>query len=148
MTRRSVRLAVVCAGLGTACLLAGCGPTPVRGVKLKGQVVVDGKPLKPLPGERVWVTFERVGSWAGNPVIMTSATMQKDGTFVLEGQEKNGTPPGQYAVTLHGEFSSAEGENRFAGLFPEGKSPFVIDVTDAENQSFVIDLSRKTIAKE
>ena len=148
MTRRSVRLATVCTLLGAALLPSGCGPSPVRGVKVKGQVVVDGQPLKPLSGERVWVTFERTESWGGNPVIMTATTLQKDGTFVLEGQEKNGTPPGRYVVTIHGEFSSSDGENRFAGLFPNGKSPFIAEVTDAGEQSFVIDVARKTITKQ
>jgi hypothetical protein len=142
------RRAVVCLSLGVACLAAGCGPTPVRGAKVRGQVLVDGRPLKPLPGERVWVTFERTGAWGGNPVIMTAAPMQKDGTFVLEGQEGNGTPAGQYTVTLHGEFSSGEGENRFAALFPNGKSPFVVEVTDAGEQAFAIDLGQKTVARQ
>ena len=145
MTRQLIRLA---AGLALVCLVAGCGPSPVRGVKVRGQVLVDGQPLKPLPGERVWVTFERDGSWHGNPVIMTAATVQKDGTFALEGQEGNGTPAGKYTVTLHGEFSSGEGENRFAGLFPNGKSPFVVEVTDAGEQTFAIDLGKKTVARQ
>jgi hypothetical protein len=45
----SVRLAALLALVG---LTAGCGPSPVRGVKVRGQVVSEGKPLKPLPGER------------------------------------------------------------------------------------------------
>ena len=134
--------------LGVACLVAGCGPSPVRGVKVRGQVLVDGQPLTPLPGERVWVTFERTGAWGGNAVIMTAATVQKDGTFVLDGQEGNGTPAGQYTVTLHGEFTSSEGENRFSGLFPNGKSPFVVDVTESGDQAFVIDLAKKTVARQ
>jgi hypothetical protein len=51
-------------------------------------------------------------------------------------------------VTLHGEFSSSDGENRFAGLFPNGKSPFVAEVTDAPDQAFVTDVARKTIARQ
>ena len=137
-----------CALVGVALGLAGCGPSPVRGVKLQGQVLHDGKPLKPLSGERVWVTFEREGSGGGKQVIMTSAPMQKDGTFVLEGQEKQGTPPGRYTVTLHGDFTSGEGENRFAALFPEGISPFVVEVTDQPDQSFVIDVGKKTATKQ
>jgi hypothetical protein len=31
------------------------------------------------------VTFERTESWGGNAVIMTAATVQVDGAFVLGG---------------------------------------------------------------
>jgi hypothetical protein len=145
---RPVPLAAVAVAVALgAGLLVGCGPSPVRGVKVEGQVVVDGKPLKPLPGEHVWVTFERTEGWGGNPVIMTAAPMQKDGTFVLEGQEKNGTPPGRYTVRLHAEYSG-DGEDRFANLFPNGQSPFVAEVTDAAGQSFVIDVMKKTVSKQ
>lgn len=139
---------VVCSCLVVVCMLAGCGPGAVRGSKLKGQVQKDGEPLKPLPGERVWITFERIESGAGKRVIMTAGQVQKDGTFALEGQEKKGTPPGKYSVTIHGEFSSSEGKNRFEHLFPEGKSPFIAEVTNEEDQSFVIDVGKKTITKQ
>lgn len=133
--------------LGVACLLTGCGPGEVRGSKLSGKVLMNGQPLKPLPGERVWVTFERTDGGGGR-VIMTSGQVQKDGTFAIEGQEKKGTPAGKYSITLNGEYTSGEGENRFAHLFADGKSPFVADVTDPESQSFVIDVGKKTIAKQ
>ena len=139
---------VVCSWLGVACLLAGCGPGEVRGAKLKGQVLKNGEPLKPLPGERVWVTFEYLDSVPGKQVIMSAGQMHKDGTFAIEGQVKKGTPAGKYSVTIHGEYSSGEGENRFKDLFPEGKSPFIAEVTDQADQSFVIDIGKKTITKQ
>jgi hypothetical protein len=147
MTRWRPRRVVVCFWLGVAGLLTGCGPGEVRGSKLKGQVVKDGQPLKAMPGERVWVTFERTESW-GKQVVMSSGPMQKDGTFNIEGQLKKGTPPGKYSVTLHGEFSSGEGENRFAALFAGGTSPFIAEVTEQEDQSFVIDVGKKTVTKQ
>jgi hypothetical protein len=146
MTHRWLRLVMVGSWLGVACLLSGCGPGEVKGAKLKGQVLSNGKPIKPLPGERVWVTFERIEP-AGRQVIMTTGQVQKDGTFALEGQIKKGTPPGKYSVTINGEYSSGEGENRFEHLFAEGKSPFVAEVTDQEDQSFVIDVEKKTVTK-
>jgi hypothetical protein len=148
MTHRWLRPVALCSWLGLACLLTGCGPAEVRGAKLKGQLQKNGQPLKPLPGERVWVTFERAESGNGQQVIMTAGQMQKDGTFTLEGQEKKGTPPGQYKVTIHGEFSSGEGEDRFVNDFSEGKSPLVAEVADQEGQSFVIDVGKKTITKQ
>jgi hypothetical protein len=148
MTHRWLPLVVVCAWLGVACLLAGCGPGEVRGAKLKGQVVMNGQPVKPRPGEHVWVTFERVGSGAGKQVIMSAGPMQKDGTFSIEGQVKKGTPPGKYTVTIHAESSSGDDENRFASLFAEGKSPFVAEVTDQDDQFFVIDVGKKTLTKQ
>src|SRR5262245_41267966 len=148
MTPCWLRRAAVCSWIGAACLLAGCGPGEVRGARLKGQVLQNGQPLKPLPGERVWVTFERIEPPADKQVIMSAGPLQKDGTFTIEGQVKKGTPPGKYAVTLHGEFSSGERENRFGPLFPEGKSPFLAEVTDQEDQSFVLDVGKRTITKQ
>jgi hypothetical protein len=131
-----------------AVFLTGCGPKDVRGAKLKGQVLLNGQPLKPLPGEKVWVTFERTEPWGGNKAIVSSGTLQKDGSFLIEGQEKNGTPAGKYTVTLHGEFSREDGENRFQSLFPGGQSPFTADVTADAEQAFIIDLGAKTITKQ
>src|SRR5262245_56491667 len=148
MTPRWLRPVVVCSWLGVACLVTGCGPGEVRGAKLKGQVLMNGQPLKPLPGERVSVTFERVEPGADKQVIMSSGRMQQDGTFTIEGQTKKGTPPGKYTVTIHGESSSGEREDRFKHLFPSGKSPFVAEVTDQEGQTFVIDVGTKTITKK
>jgi hypothetical protein len=148
MTHRWLRRIAICTWLGFVWLLSGCGSKEVRGAKLKGQVLMNGQPLKPLPGEHVWITFEHVDSGNGKPVIMTAGQMQKDGTFSLEGQVKKGTPPGKYTVTIHGEFSSGEGDNRFEPLFPKGKSPFVVEVTEQEGQSFVIDVGTKTIATQ
>lgn len=147
MTHRWLRPVVVCSWLGVASLLAGCGSKEIQGTKLKGQVLTNGKPLKALPGERVWVSFERVEP-AGRQVVMTAGQMQKDGTFSLEGQVKKGTPAGKYAVTIHGEYSSGEGENRFAHLFSKGKSLFVAEVSDQEGQTFVIDVEKKTLTKQ
>ena len=148
MSHRWRRLVATCFWLGVACVLTGCGPGEVRGAKLKGQVLMNGQPLKARPGERVWVTFEHVESGAGKPVIMTAGQVQQDGTFTIPGQLKKGTPPGRYTVTIHGEYPSGEGENRFAHLAPDGKSLFAVDVTDQDDQVFVIDVGKKTITKQ
>ena len=148
MTHRWLCRLVVCCYLGVAFFLTGCGPKEVRGSKLKGQVLMNGQPLKLLPGEHVWVTFERAESWGGHKAIMSSGPVQKEGSFLIEGQEKQGTPAGKYSVTIHAEYSSGEGEDRFAPLFASGTSPFVIEVTDQQDQSFVIDVGKKTIAKQ
>src|SRR5262249_17249774 len=145
---RWLRRVVVCSWLGVACLLPGCGPGEVRGAKLRGQVVMNGQPLKPQSGERVWVTFEHVDSGAGGkPVIMSAGRVQQDGTFTIEGQTKRGSPPGKYNVTIHAE-SSGDRESRLAALLPPGKSTLVADVTDREDQSFVIDLGKKTVTRQ
>jgi hypothetical protein len=131
-----------------ACLLTGCGPQEVRGSKLKGKLLVNGQPLKFLPGERIWITFERAESWGGHKAIMSAGSVQKDGTFEIEGQEKKGTPAGKYNVTIHAEYTRDDAEDRFAPLFASGVSPFVVEVADEADQSFVIDIGKKTITKE
>ena len=127
-------------------LSAGCGPKEIRGAKLKGQLVKDGQPLAPEKGERaVSVIFERVEP-ASTPAIRSGGRVQKDGTFTIEGQMEKGTPPGKYEVRISAEMSG-DAENRFAPLFADGRTPFVADVTDDENQFFVIDVGKKTITK-
>jgi hypothetical protein len=150
MTHRWLRCIVFGSWLSLVCFMSGCGPGEVRGVKLQGQVLNNGQPLKALPGERVIVTFEHLEKRAGHLPIMCAGPMQKDGTFMIEGQERKGTPPGKYSVRIHGEFSSEEGENRFEPLFPEGKSDLIAEVTGEEGQKFIIDVGTKppTITKE
>jgi hypothetical protein len=43
---------------------------------------------------------------------------------------------------------NGDAESRFAPLFADGKTPFIADVTDQEDQVFVIDVGKKTIAKQ
>jgi hypothetical protein len=148
MTHRWLRFVAVGCWLGVASLVTGCGVKEVRGAKLRGKVVKDGQPVKPVSGERgVWVTFERTESWGGNPVIVSSGSLQKDGTFLIEGQGKKGTPPGKYKVMINAEVNG-DGEDRFRALFPGGQSPFAVEVTDRDDQSFVIDVGKKTITPE
>src|SRR5262245_23128694 len=107
------RAVVVCCVFGAAYLPAGCGPREIRGAKLKGQLVKNGQPLGPQPGERgLAVTFERVEP-ADTVVIRSGGRVQKDGTFAIEGQMGKGTPPGKYAVWIHAEMSG-DAESRFA----------------------------------
>jgi len=145
MTVPCHRVVVGCV-LGVAALLSGCGSKEVRGVKLKGQLVKDGQPLAPERGERmVTVVFERVEP-ADKQTIRSGGKVQKDGTFTIEGQMEKGTPPGKYEVRIQAEMSG-DAESRFALLFADGKTPFIADVSDAENQSFLIDVGKKTITR-
>src|SRR5439155_15392040 len=123
--------------LCVACIQSGCGPREVTGVKFKGQLLKDGQPVAPQRDEQiVMVLFERIEP-PGPPMIRTGGQLQKDGTFTVEGQVAKGTPPGKYAVWISAEMRG-EAESRFAPLFAGGTSPFVADVTDQENQTFVI----------
>lgn len=140
------RIALVCGSYIFAGLVAGCGPKEVRGAKLGGQLVKDGQPVAPQKGERsVTVIFERVDAADKQP-IRSGGRVGKDGTFTIEGQAGKGTPPGKYEVRIHAEVSG-ESESRFAPLFADGRTPFIADVTDQENQFFVIDVGSKTITK-
>jgi hypothetical protein len=128
-------------------LLAGCGPREVRGVKFKGQLLKDGQPVAPQRDEQtVMVLFERLEP-PGPPNIRTGGQLQKDGTFTVEGQVAKGTPPGKYAVWISAEMRG-DAESRFAPLFTSGTSPFIADVTEEDNQHFVIDIGKKTVTKQ
>ena len=141
------RLVIVCGLLGVTGLLAGCGPKEVRGAKLRGQLVKEGKPVTPQSGERqVAVTFERLEK-DGDLVIRSGGLLQKDGTFDIEGQMGKGTPPGKYGVWITAEMVG-DAESRFAPLYASGTSPLIADVTADENQFFVVDIGTKTVTKK
>jgi hypothetical protein len=57
------------------------------------------------------------------------------------------TPPGKYAVWISAEMKG-DAESRFAHLFTSGESPFIADVTDQQDQFFVIDIGKKTVTKK
>jgi len=138
---------MACCLFAVACFAAGCGSKEIRGVKLKGQLVKDGQPVAPQRGERmVTVVFERIEP-ADKQVIRSGGKVEKDGTFAIEGQMEKGTPPGRYEVRISAEMSG-DAESRFAPLFADGKTPFIADVTDEENQTFIIDIGKKTITKQ
>ena len=147
MTHCWLRRVVVCSFVLVGCLLAGCGPKEIRGAKLRGRLVKDGQPVGPQRGEQMLaVTFERVEP-EGTQVIRSGGHVQKDGTFAIEGQMGKGTPPGKYMVWIHAEVVG-DGESRFAHLFAGGKSPFLAEVTDQEDQLFVVDVGKKTVTKQ
>jgi hypothetical protein len=146
MTNRRRLVKATCV-LAVALLAAGCGPKEVRGAKLKGQLVKDGQPVAPQRGERyISIIFERVEP-VDKQLVRSGGRVQSDGTFAVEGQMANGTPPGTYEVRIHAEVSGDK-ESRFAPLFADGKTPFIADVTDQQDQFFVIDVGTKTITKK
>src|SRR5262245_47737488 len=141
------RAVVACCVFGVACLAPGCGPKEVRGAKLKGQLVKDGQPLGPNRDEQILaVTFQRVDPPGDKPLIRSGGHVQKDGTFDIVGQMGKGTPPGKYEVWIHAEMKG-DAESRFAHLFADGKSPFLVEVTDAPDQFFIVDVGKKTVAR-
>ena len=139
------RAALLCGVTACVCLLTGCGPREIRGAKLKGQLVKDGQAVGPQRGERmIAIIFERVEP-ADKLVIRSGGKVGPDGTFTIEGQAGKGTPAGKYEVRIHAEVSG-DGESRFAPLFADGKTPFIAEVTDQEDQFFVLDVGTKTLS--
>jgi hypothetical protein len=148
-------VAVGCLSVVCFLILSGCGG--IGGEKLvviRGRVVENGQPIKaggPYGGApRVEVTFYPVDA-SGNldsAKQSWSATVQADGTFVVDGVGK-GIPAGRYKVGLRGEPPSgqydprapkAAGGDIFEGKFSLQKTPFTFEFTS--NQEITLEIGQ------
>jgi hypothetical protein len=130
MNRRLILLGVLLP------LLGGCA----RVGHVKGHVVEDGKPYTPTD-EMVALTFSRVEP----TTLSVSASVQKDGTFIVYGPNNEGLPPGKYKV---GYFSDIEGgrRKRIKDLTPE-KSSLELDLSAGDRVDITVDLVKVTMTR-
>lgn len=128
---------------------AGCGSaTPVgkevKGVKVQGVLLENGKPIKFKQDETIRVS---VSQGDGEAQIASVADVKpEDGSFTIEGPTNQGIPPGKYTIQVEGEVYGAEEPDRFARLFdPEegtARPPLVVEVGAAEGQTITVDVGK------
>jgi hypothetical protein len=144
-----VRLSLL-ACTGVAALALGCGqPEPVKGVKIQGRLLENGRPVKVRPGEEIVVAFvpaspEQPGRGVSAPVNAADGRIE----FYGPGAQVSGLAPGKYRVTIESINSGADAGNRFSPTFDSDRTPLTADVGEEEGQTFVIDLAKKTVTKQ
>jgi len=112
--------------------VAGCG----QGLSVKGKVVFDdGTPL----------TRGEVRFHSGNKVF--SGTIQKDGTFVMQGAApQSGLEPGTYEVAIVGTIETTTGDDGYPRTKPliaekfgdPKKSGFICSIKGHESVQFKV----------
>jgi hypothetical protein len=128
---------------------AGCGKGGVRGVKVKGEVLQNGQPIKFLPSEEITVGFSREVEPGQQPFGAPAKVKPEDGTFTVDGPSGKGIPPGKYRIQLTSDIYGSDRGDRFEPLFDARakRPPLVADVGPEEGQTFVIDVGQWTVQK-
>jgi hypothetical protein len=147
-------LAVVGCALA-AVLAAGCGQKGTgaygkTGARVRGQLVNNGQPVKPQPGEDVIVSFSLPGTTDPLAPRGSSPIDPKDGSFGFASPTGNVglLPPGQYRVSISSQIGGGgEGKNRYSPTFDLDRTPLVADIGPEPEQNFVIDIGKKTVTK-
>jgi hypothetical protein len=130
-----------------ALILGGCGGG-ARGVKVSGQVLQNGKPIRFLPKEEIMVGFSSTVTPAGQQVIAGWAPISpEDGTFTFSGPSGNGIPPGKYNVVVNSQLYQ-QSHDRFEGVFDPKKPPLIVDVMPDAGQPIIIDVGTRQVIKK
>jgi hypothetical protein len=115
--------------------LVGCGGN----AHVSGVVLEDGQPYKET-AEMVALTFTRIDG-----AMSISASIQKDGRFVVCGPNNDGLPPGKYKVGFYSDIEGGRGKKRIKDLKPDASS-LEIDLPPGKRQSIVLDLSKASMS--
>ena len=144
-----VRAAAVAAALCAAA--AGCKEkapaNQVTGVKVNGQLVTNGKPLKMLPMEEIQVTFFEAGKAAEGRIESMTTADPETGAFTVVGPHNKGIPPGRYKVSLRSQVYGSDGD-RLEEVFGMENTRLEVDVGPEEGQTVVIDLGKRTARRQ
>jgi hypothetical protein len=147
---RAIRLSFLGAA---AALLAGCSKGNSEGgpgARVRGQLLDNGRPVRLLPNEEIIVSFSRDG--AAGPLAPRGASPidSKDGSFAFCAPNTTAglLPPGRYRVGIVSQVYRGDGRNRFAPTFDEDRTALVADVGPEEEQTFHIDIGKKTVTRQ
>jgi len=131
--------------------LSGGGCAPSKGVKLTGQLAMNGAPYTPPDKAAVSLQFTSTDPNANRPNC--SAEMPSGATqFEVLGPSKGssgGIRPGKYKITVRASNpSKGSYEDIFKDAFSVKNSTLEYEVTADPEQSIVIDLGKKTVTKK
>jgi hypothetical protein len=132
--------------IAAALVVVGCGLGDPKGVKVTGQVLQNGKPIKVLPSEEIMVGFSSEAPEGQHIIVAWATVLPDDGTFTISGSAGKGIPAGKYRVIASSQIYQ-KNEDRFEAVFDEKKPPLIAEVGPEEGQSFVIDVGKRTLTK-
>jgi hypothetical protein len=74
----------------------------------------------------------------------------KDGSFVFSAPNATAglLPAGRYRVGVASQVYRGDGRNRFAPTFDEDRSPLVAEVGVEGEQTFLIDIAKRTVTRQ
>lgn len=136
------------AGLAVALLgglAAGCGGGDgVRGVPVKGTVVLNGKPLQLKGSEQLAISLVRMDD--NQSVAATGAYNPADGSFAVAGPTNRGIPEGKYRIAVStSDYGPKSQGDRFRGLFGANNSPLVVSLSSDNAERLVVDVGKKSV---
>jgi len=131
-----------------ACAACGGGTPPGTGIKVKGTLVQNGKPLQPAPKEddTMQIVFRPAGQ--GNLSEFAAIYNHADGTFeFFKGRTANGVEPGDYRLVLSWVPYAGNSDDVFREQFTADNSPLKYTVTTDKLQEIVVDVGKRTVTK-
>jgi hypothetical protein len=144
----AVRWAIVVA-FAAAFFASGCSKEKgTKGVKIKGTVVLNGKPLQFLPEEEVIVSLTELESRDKGVIGSAAQAKPPDATFTIDGPKGQGLPPGKYRIIVTSQIYGGDTGDRFEHLFSNNRPLLVAEIGAEEGQNFVIDLGKMTVTKQ
>ena len=139
---------------GLALFAAGCGsggPAPIgaTGAKVKGRLLDNGQPVKVRPGEDVVVSFAPPSLADVTSTRGAASIDPRDGSFAFFGASSKAglLTPGPYRVAVASVTRDGE-VDRFAAAFAIDKTALRAEVGPEPEQTFVIDIGKKTVQKQ
>ncbi len=124
--------------VGTLLLMLACGcSSGSKFVKAKGQLLLDGQPLRINAQATARLRFTLVDD---NPSTYVAYANPDDATFAVLGKDGNGIPAGKYRITVEQKMAEPSDEiRRMNDLFQDGRA-FVRDV--ANDDPMLLDLNK------
>jgi hypothetical protein len=131
--------------VAAALFVGGCSGG-VRGAKVSGQVLQNGKPIKLLAQEEVSVGFSAEALPEGQKAVTAWAPISpQDGSFTVAGPDGHGIPAGKYTVVVSSRIYQ-QTKDRFESIF-EKKPPLTVDVTADPGQQIIVDIGTRTVTR-
>jgi hypothetical protein len=130
-----------------AFLFLGCGAGVV---KVEGNLVKDGKPYTPQPGENLSLSFNGKNA-AGAPTVYPATVDGSNGSFMVKAPDSAGVPPGTYKI--HMSIAGGSDTASLAKAAQSNRQFTAINDKDIEiaagdaGKKITIDIAKGTITK-
>jgi len=141
-------------GYAAVLIAAGCGTRSSvigeTGARVKGRLLDNGQPIRIRPGEDVVVSFAPPDLADVTSTRGAASIDPKDGTFTFFGANMVGglLAPGRYRVSVSSRTSADDNRDRFAATWGIDRSPLIAEVGTEPEQTFVIDIGKKTVTRQ